>query len=248
MPFDLAGIRRQRPQTEFHYFARIDSTMPEAGRLAAAGAPDGTVVIADEQTAGVGRLGRSWHSEAEAGIYCSIVLRNPMPSPVFTLLLGLATASAIEKTTDLVCDLRWPNDILINGNKTAGILAQLIDGCVIAGIGINVNQSELPEGLRTPATSLRMASGGRIFSREALLAALLDAIDSFSGVLQKQGTGAIVRAFTAASSYALDRRVILEETGQRGTTAGLDENGFLWVHLDSGKRERVAAGGVRPAV
>src|ERR1700733_12422214 len=147
MPLDVAALRAHRPQTEFHYFPSTDSTMREAVTLAVAGAAHGTVVIADEQTAGVGRLGRSWHSEADVGIYCSILLRLPLsPShlPVATLMLGLATAEAIEKASDLACDLLWPNDVLINGRKTAGILAQLVDNCIIAGIGINVNQQELP--------------------------------------------------------------------------------------------------------
>ncbi|HEX4773618.1 MAG TPA: biotin--[acetyl-CoA-carboxylase] ligase [Bryobacteraceae bacterium] len=249
MPLDIAALRARRPQTEFHYFPSIDSTMREAARLVTAGAPYGAVVIADEQSAGMGRLGRAWHSEAEAGIYCSVLLRFAVPSnqtPVVTLLLGLATAAAIEKTTDLACDLRWPNDVLINGKKTAGILAQLVDACIIAGIGINVNQSELPDGLRTPATSLRIASGGRNQSREAILLALLDSIDSFGEMLLHAGPEAVIRAFSAASSYAVDRRVILEETGQHGTTAGVDSNGFLLVRFDSGKVERIAAGGVRP--
>src|SRR4051794_39197550 len=123
MPLDIAALRAQRCQTEFHYFPSIDSTMREAALLATAGAAHGTVVIADEQTAGVGRLGRSWHSEPDAGIYCSVLLRFAVPSnysPVVTLLLGLATAAAIEQTTDLACDLRWPNDVLINGKKAAG--------------------------------------------------------------------------------------------------------------------------------
>jgi BirA family biotin operon repressor/biotin-[acetyl-CoA-carboxylase] ligase len=248
MPLDVAALRAHRPQTEFHYFRSIDSTMREAVRLAATAA-HGTVVIADEQTAGVGRLGRSWHSQADAGIYCSILLRLPLrPSrlPVATLMLGLATAGAIEKATDLACDLRWPNDVLIDGRKTAGILAQLVDNCIVAGIGINVNHEELPADLRTPATSLRIASGGRMQVRETILLRLLESIDYFSDILLTNGTTAIVRAFAAASSYAVNRRVVLEETGRHGTTAGVDDSGFLLVQFDGGEVERIAAGGVRP--
>jgi BirA family transcriptional regulator, biotin operon repressor / biotin---[acetyl-CoA-carboxylase] ligase len=249
MPLDVADLRAHRPQTEFHYFRSIDSTMREAVRLANAGAAHGTVVVADEQTAGVGRLGRSWHSETDAGIYCSILLRLPLiPThfPVATLMLGLATAEAIEKATDLACDLRWPNDVLIDGRKTAGILAQLVDNCIVAGIGINVNHEQLPSDLRTPATSLRMASGGRMHSRETILVRLLESIDYFSDVLLNAGATAIVRAFAAASSYACNRRVVLEESGRHGTTAGLDDSGFLLIQFDGGDVERIAAGGVRP--
>ncbi len=248
MPLDIDAIRARRPQSELHYFPVIDSTMREAARLAATNAPHRATVLADEQTAGVGRLGRSWHSEADSGVYCSVLLRLPLPPsqlPLATLVLGLATADAIQNSTGVACDLRWPNDVLVNGKKVAGILAQLVDTCVVAGIGINVNHSALPDDLRTPATSLFIESGS-LQSREDLVAALLDSLDTFADLLQTRGSEAIIRSFTAASSYANNRRVVLEETGQRGTTAGLDAQGFLKVRLDSGVMERVASGGVRP--
>ncbi len=102
--------------------------MIEAGRLAAAGAPSGTVLGAEEQTAGYGRHGRSWHSEPGSGLYVSIILRRhfaPATLPVVTLALGLAAHEAIHKSTDLACDLRWPNDVLIQSKKCAGILTQI---------------------------------------------------------------------------------------------------------------------------
>lgn len=248
MPLDIAAIERRRPHTKIVYHASTSSTMRDAAQQVAEGAPSGTIVLADEQTAGVGRMGRSWHSEPESGIYCSLVLRLPLSPaelPVAALMLGLATAEAIETTTNLACDLRWPNDVLINGKKACGILAQLLDGVTVAGIGINVNHTRLPENLRTPGTSLRLESG-KVHSREDLICALLDSMDSFITLLASEGAQAIVRAFTAASSYAAHRRVFLEDTGQRGTTAGLDENGFLMVRLDSGQTVRLAAGGIRP--
>ncbi len=249
MPLDVARLRRLRPQNALHYFASIDSTMTEGARLANMGAPHGTVVLAEEQTAGVGRLGRSWISEPEVGIYCSILLRLALPPtgfPIASLVLGLSTAEAIEKSTSLACDLRWPNDVLINEQKVAGILTHLVDGCIIAGIGINVNQSSFPANLRTPATSLRLSSNGQLLSREKIAVALLDSIDFFCSMLVSEGAGSILRAFTSASSYALNRRIVLEENGAKGVTAGLDENGFLLVRFDSGRLERLAAGGVRP--
>lgn len=251
MPLDIERIRRARPGNQIVYHATIGSTMVEAGDLASSGAPHGTVVLADEQTAGVGRLGRSWVSEAGAGIYCSILLRlslKPANLPVASLLLGLATAEAIQKSTDLLCDLRWPNDVLVNERKVAGILAQLMDGCIVAGIGINANQLSFPKGLRTPASSLRIESGGGEQSRETIIVNLLESVDTFCSMLQSGGTESILRAFTLASSYALHRRVVIEDTGAKGTTAGLDPNGFLLVRLDAGRLERVAAGGVRPDV
>ncbi|MBV8897974.1 MAG: biotin--[acetyl-CoA-carboxylase] ligase [Acidobacteriaceae bacterium] len=239
--------------------------MTEASALATSGAPHGTVVLADEQTAGVGRLGRSWVSEAEAGVYCSILLRlnlKPANLPIASLVLGLATAEAIQKSTDVLCDLRWPNDVLVKERKVAGILAHFTahrafgarcarveeEECIIAGIGINANQVSFPEGLRTPATSLRIESGGREQSRETIIVHLLESVNAFCSMLQSAGSDTILRAFTLASSYALHRRVVIEDTGEKGTTAGLDPNGFLLVKLDRGRLERVAAGGVRPDV
>ncbi len=249
MPLDVQLIRNLRPANPLHYFPTIDSTMNEATRLAAAAAPHGTIVLADEQTAGIGRLGRSWLSQSELGIYCSILLRLPIPAdslPIGSLVLGLATAEAIEKCTAVACDLRWPNDVLVRERKVAGIITHLMDGCIVAGIGINVNQGVFPAGLRTPATSLRIESGNRPQPREPIIVGLLEAIDSFGVMLAAGGSDGILRAFTVASSYAIDRRVVIEENGARGVTAGLDENGFLLVRCDSGQLERVAAGGVRP--
>lgn len=248
MLLNVALLRSLRPQNQFHYWPSLPSTMPEASRLAASGAAHGTVVLTDEQTAGVGRLGRSWISEAELGIYCSIVLRIPLepPSaPIASLVLGLATAEAIETASSLACDLRWPNDVLINERKVAGMLAQLSGDCVVAGIGINVNHSSFPGDLRTPATSLFLESGGRQ-EREPLIVQLLESIDRFCATWIADGNEAILRAFSSASSYALNRRVVVEETGARGITSGLDESGFLLLRSESGQVRRLAAGGVRP--
>lgn len=252
MALDIQQLTERLPHTPIHYFPTIGSTMTEASRLAAEGAPHGTLVIADEQTAGVGRFGRTWHSNANDGIYCSLILRLPLPASavaVTTLALGLATSEAIQETTEQVCDLRWPNDVLAGDLKVAGILAQLLDSRVIAGIGINVNHSSLPDGLRTPATSLRLAAGGRVFAREPIVAALVNKVEESCSILSEQGPDAILEAFAASSSYVTNRRVMFEiETGsERGTTAGLDPNGFLLVRDDTGHLRTIYTGGIRPA-
>lgn len=251
MALDIEQLRDLLPDTPIHYFPSIDSTMTEATRLAAEGAQHGTLVIADEQTAGVGRFGRTWLSEPNDGIYCSLVLRLPLPASavaVATLALGLATREAIQESTGLTCDLRWPNDVLIGDNKVAGILAQLLDSRIVAGIGINANHSSLPDGLRTPATSLRMAAGGRIFAREPIVAALVNKVDEFCKILVEYGSGAILKAFAASSSYVVNRRVRFggETERERGITAGLDSNGFLLVRDDAGHMNTVYTGGIRP--
>jgi BirA family biotin operon repressor/biotin-[acetyl-CoA-carboxylase] ligase len=160
------------------------------------------------------------------------------------LALGLATAEAITQTTGLVCDLRWPNDVLIRDRKCAGILTQLEGAAVIAGIGINVNHTGFPADLSSIATSLRMASGHQE-SREDLLQALLPAIDSYCGLLTREGKEPILDMFTNASSYVRGRRVIIDDKLQ-GTTAGLNEYGYLLLRDDDGKQHTILAGGVRP--
>jgi BirA family transcriptional regulator, biotin operon repressor / biotin---[acetyl-CoA-carboxylase] ligase len=249
MPLDVSFLASNRPQNNIHHFVVVGSTMTEAANLAATGAPHGTVVLADEQTAGIGRFGRHWVSDSEAGIYCSVVLRMPLPGsqvPILALALGLATAEAIEQQAGLDCDLRWPNDVLIGERKAAGILAQLQEDSIIAGIGINVNQERFPDDLRTPATSLRIA-GGRIYRREPLIVSLLAQIDSFGSLLLESGPGAILRAFAAASTYVTERRVLYDgDNGPaHGITAGLNDNGFLKVRDASGSIRTIYSGGIR---
>jgi BirA family biotin operon repressor/biotin-[acetyl-CoA-carboxylase] ligase len=224
--------------------------MTEASRLAAAGCESGTVVGADEQTAGQGRYGRVWHSEPDAGLYISIVLRNPFPAdalPVVTLALGLATSEAIMKASDISCDLRWPNDVLIQSRKCAGILTQLEGSAIIAGIGINVNHAAFPDELSAIATSLRMATG-RVHSRERLLVELVSSVTSFCSLLEKEGREPILAMFSRASSFVYGRRVYVDrgDAMLQGTTAGLDPSGFLVLRGDDGKQNVIIAGGVRP--
>jgi BirA family biotin operon repressor/biotin-[acetyl-CoA-carboxylase] ligase len=201
----------------------------------AAGLAVGSIVLAEEQTAGQGRHGHTWHSEPYAGIYCSIVLE---PRPLLTLALGLATAEAIA----VPCDLRWPNDVMIDGKKCAGILVQLVDGRAIAGIGINVNHTAFPPELE--ATSLRLRSG-KTAPREPILNALFDAVDTFTALEAED----ILRLFTKASSYAAGRRVVVHQPDGIviGTTAGLTADGFLRVRKDDGTDTLILAGGVRAA-
>lgn len=240
MSFDIAWVRRQFPAREIYWFPTIGSTMTEVARLAAAGCPEGTVVGADEQTAGVGRHGHSWHSEPGSGIYVSIVLRRPLAIPGATLAIGLAAADAIAEATGVECDLRWPNDLLVGSRKCTGILAQLEPGAVIAGIGINVNHDAFPPEIADVATSLRLASG-QVHAREPLLAALLRCVDAWAA----RPLPDVLTEFARRSSYVRGRRVIVEgET--TGTTAGLDPHGFLLLDCDNGQTLRILAGGVRP--
>lgn len=197
MPLDVNKIRARLPRREVVWFDRIDSTMPEAARLAASGAPAGTLVLAEEQTAGQGRQGRSWFSERGSGLYISIVLRPAVDAgsmPVLTLALGLAAQEAIESVTGVPCDLRWPNDLLAGGKKCAGILCQSADSAVVAGIGIDVNHEAFPAELSNLATSLRMMTGGP-HSREDLLVELAAAVDKYCKLLEERGADHVLHLY-----------------------------------------------------
>ena len=196
----------------------------------------GRIVGAEEQTAGIGRHGRKWISPAGAGLYVSMVLAAK-PIPVVMLALGLATREAVGNA-----DLRWPNDVLLNGKKCAGFLAQLEGDTIIAGIGINVSQTEFPDDLETPATSLLLE--GVQIAREDLLVALVELVDRYT----KLGSDEILREFTNASSYVSGKRVRAEAVGKlvEGVTCGLDPAGFLRLREDNGTVTTILAGGVRP--
>jgi BirA family biotin operon repressor/biotin-[acetyl-CoA-carboxylase] ligase len=232
----MTELERALPGRLIRQYDTVDSTMQTA-----LGCPLGTVVLAEEQTAGQGRHGHSWHSERGTGIYCSIVLK---PAPLLTLALGLATAESITSTTGLACDLRWPNDVMIRGKKAAGILVQLVDCQAIGGIGINVNHTSFPTDLVQEATSLRLEAG-REFDPTDILLALIPAVESFAD----RDSESILRLFTQASSYAMGRRVTVEQPDGliKGVTNGLDPSGYLKIQKDDGTDSLILAGGVRAA-
>ena len=244
-------IAARVPDWKIEWYLTLDSTQLEALRLAAQGAPHRTVILAQEQTAGMGRLGRAWHSEQGAGLYLSCILRLNLPAgqlPAFTVALGLAVKKAIEQVTAVGCDLRWPNDVLIGERKVSGILTQFADEAIIAGIGINLSHTEFPPEIAATATSLRLEGAGT-FSREDLFIALLDAVNHYAERYTLGDRESILFEFAEQSSYAVGRPVIVEQEGRtiKGHTDGLDENGFLYVRQHDGTRVTILAGGVRPA-
>ncbi len=236
-----------------HYF-RIDSTNSVALELAAtdpAAAPHGTVIVAEEQTAGRGRFGRNWYSEKSSGIYVSIILRpklSPAVAPALTLVAGVAGNTVLRAATGLDVDIRWPNDLLIGGRKLGGILTEMsaeVDRlhAVVIGMGINVNHREMPDELKPIATSMRMETG-RVHSRSNLLVSLLKQIDSDYRLLLDQGSVAIAKRWAAASSYAHGKAIrVRSGTGEfSAVTAGLDPTGALRVRREDGREESLVAG------
>ena len=238
-----------------HHYFRIGSTNLETMSAAGGGAPEGTLYLAEEQTAGRGRGGHGWHSARSCGIYCSVVLRPQLPPAdvlALSLAVGLAARAAVTEVTGLSPDLRWPNDLLLGAKKFCGILIEMNAEAtrvrhIVAGIGMNVNQEKFPADLQDVATSLRMASG-RCWSRVELAAALLKSLDREYRALatgEIKGRESLLRRFEAASSYARGMRVSVEENGRyEGVTAGLDGRGFLRVETGSGMRT-VLSGGIR---
>ena len=212
--------------------------------------------VAERQTAGRGRGAHNWHSVQSAGIYCSILLRPVLPPSealILSLAAGLAVRTAVQELDPaLDVDLKWPNDLLIDGNKIAGILTEMNSEAtrvryIVVGIGINVNQASFPSELQRTATSLRLATGTE-WSRVELCAALLKSLNrEYRDLLQKPGAhDSILRRFQEHSSSARGCQVQVEENGGfEGVTEGLDQRGFLQVRTAHGVRT-VLSGTVRP--
>jgi BirA family transcriptional regulator, biotin operon repressor / biotin---[acetyl-CoA-carboxylase] ligase len=241
---------------QLHHYFKIGSTNTVAMDAASAGAPEGSVFLAERQTAGRGRGAHNWHSAQSAGIYCSVILRPALP-PSEALILSLAAGVAVHAVIHTVdpavaVDLKWPNDVLIGGKKVAGILTEMNSEAtrvryIVIGIGINVNQITFPSELQRTATSLRVATG-RGWSRVELCAALLKSLNrEYRDLLEKPGAhDAILRSFQEQSSMVRGCQVHVDENGGfEGITEGLDPRGFLQVRTAHGVRS-VLSGTVRP--
>jgi BirA family biotin operon repressor/biotin-[acetyl-CoA-carboxylase] ligase len=247
-------LRGTRFQTNLNHFYKIGSTNTAAMAAAAEGAPEGTVFLAEEQTAGRGRGANVWQSPRSTGIYCSCVLRPELPpSDVLPLSLatGIAVKAAIQEIDSRIkVDLKWPNDLLIESEKVCGILTEMNAEAtrvryIVVGVGINVNQQTFPKELM--ATSLRIASG-REWSRVDVVAALLKSLDrEYRRLIEDSDAHeSIMRRFAENSSWVRGKKVHIEESGTafEGTTAGLDPRGFLQVQTAHGMRT-VLSGTVR---
>jgi BirA family transcriptional regulator, biotin operon repressor / biotin---[acetyl-CoA-carboxylase] ligase len=218
---------------------KTTSTMKDAAALAAKGEPHGTAVIADIQTAGIGRQGHTWHSEDPGGLYISIILRISAATPILTMALGLAVQRAVNDLAQVATDLRWPNDVMLSDRKLAGILVQAAEGALIAGIGLNVNQAAFPPDLTQTATSLKIETG-REHSKDELADRIIAESKRHATLTKLE----ILRRFEQNSTWPRGKAVAVDNTIQ-GVTAGLDENGFLLVQTPD-KLETIIAGGVRP--
>lgn len=227
------------------YQPSVKSTQEIAYSLARDGAPEGSIVLADEQTGGRGRLGRAWQSPAGTGIWMSLILRPEIPlqkAPQLTLLIAVAASKAIEKVTGLEAAIKWPNDLLINGKKTAGILTELqaeADSIhsVIVGIGMNVNQESkhFSEEIAQIATSLAI-EGGKTYKRAEVIGYLLQEIESLYHQYLQNGFG-VIKLLWEARAFSLGKRITARSvTGSiTGYAKGITDEGVLLLEDDTGR-------------
>jgi BirA family biotin operon repressor/biotin-[acetyl-CoA-carboxylase] ligase len=227
-----------------HYEPSCSSTQDLARRAAAEGAAQGWTVVTDLQLEGRGRRGRPWIAPRESALLFSTILQPPVDVlPLLPLLAALSVAGGIEVATGVVASLKWPNDVLVDDHKLAGILLEHPGGAsVILGVGVNVNQlaAELPEG----ATSL-LALTGHSLDREPLLAAILNDLANAYDRADREGVGWIVPGWRSRSAM-LGKPVAFQRDGQtvRGIAEDLAVDGALLVRLDDGTRVSVIAGEV----
>jgi BirA family biotin operon repressor/biotin-[acetyl-CoA-carboxylase] ligase len=234
----------------FYPFRSTDSTQDVAKKLAAAGAPEGTVVVADYQTRGRGRAGRTWLAEPGLNLLLSVLLRPSLPLarvPQLSLLAAVASTEALAAEPGVSARIRWPNDLMLAGRKVGGVLTEAASGAervlyAVIGIGINVNQTGFPEEIRDRATSLALTTG-RVLDRERLLEALLAALDRWYAIYLETGFEA-VRSAWCRSSATLGEWVVGGQ-GVSGTALDLDEDGALLVRIPSGIVKRVVAGEIQ---
>lgn len=222
---------------------RIESTNDRAVVLARAGAPRGTVVVADEQLAGRGRHGGRWLSASGAGLWMSIVLDESDAFPQVTLLAGVATAEAVEaEVPGASVTIRWPNDLMLAGGKVGGILAEVVSGRLVVGIGVNLTP---PKGgfpvLRTPPATLDQATTANV-SRSALAGRVIGQVHS---KLERAHPDRDAIQALVGRDALLGRAVDTEQHGE-GVARGIDQRGLLVLERPDGNRVHITAGRVTP--
>ncbi len=249
-----SGLKTERFGKEVYAFRETSSTSDVASALASGGTQEGTVIVADRQTEGRGRMGRSWESAPGVGILMSLVLRPripPMDVPRITITSAVAVSELLKEEVGLDAPIEWPNDIVVSGKKVCGILTEMVAEqdrveSVILGIGLNVNHTEKhfsPE-LRETATSLYI-EGGAKRDRTALLQRLLERLEQLYDMLQEGRFEEIVARWSA-NSYTLGRRVRCAADGRpvEGIAESLASDGALVVRTDDGTVRQITCGDV----
>lgn len=241
-----------RPPFIIHHFASLGSTNDRLKEMIAA--PEFTCVVADEQTAGRGRRSRTWHSSPGDGLYLSVLLR-PQPDssskiPLIGLMAAIAVAETLIERGVTGVDIKWPNDVLVNGRKLSGILAEAANAGseaprIVLGVGVNLNHQSFPPELRDSATSIAIETGQQV-AVDQFRDQLLGKIAEWSAVWKRDETGLIINRWQQLSTYARDQRVVvnLDDEKIEGVTAGLTEAGALRLIADDGEVKIILAGEV----
>lgn len=257
-------IRTKWAGRDVRYYDMTDSTNLRIRQAADEGAPHGTLAVADCQTAGRGRRGRSWESPAGSSIYMSILLRPeiaPTRASMLTLVMACSVAEGISRSLEEQLNpssgaeipriqIKWPNDIIINGKKLAGILTEMsaqIDyiNYVTVGVGINVNQTGFPEEIRSTAVSLRMECG-QALRRAPIIAAIMERLEENYAVFLKSEdlTGLMEQYSTMLVNRGRDVQVIGGKETYRAHALGITPTGELVVRRENGREEKINAGEV----
>ena len=237
---------------EIVYFREIDSTNQRARDLADGGAPEGTLVLSEAQTSGRGRKGRTWFSPPMGGIYISLILKpviSPGEAPKFTLLTAVAVAEALLSLTRLNIHIKWPNDILVNGKKIAGILTEMsteMDAVnyVVVGLGLNVNTPKFPDEIRGLATSILIETG-ESFPRVGLIQEYLKWYETYYDIYKKTGFDPVIKRWKELSNI-IGKKVEVEVIGNQfiGEALDIDGDGALILKDNQGVIHRIISGDI----
>jgi BirA family biotin operon repressor/biotin-[acetyl-CoA-carboxylase] ligase len=234
------------------YFTETDSTNTRAKDLAVRGAPEGTLVISERQTKGRGRKGRSWFSPSQGGIYISLILKpsiSPSEAPKITLLTAVVVAEALRSLTGLSAIIKWPNDILIDGKKVAGILTEMstemdaIDHIVV-GLGLNVNTPDFPVDIRDKATSIFIETG-KHFPRARFIHEYLKWYEEYYEIFKRIGFEPIIKRWKELTNI-IGKRITVEMISKKysGEVQDIDKDGVLILKDNTGKSHRIIFGDV----
>ncbi len=235
------------------YYDETGSTNEQARMLAYNGEPHGTLVVADRQTSGKGRRGRSWDSPAGVGIWMSLILRpdiSAVSASMLTLVMAMAAAKGIKKVTGIECLIKWPNDLVVNKKKVCGILTEMSTEFsdiryIIIGVGINVNQTGFDDELAGTATSLFIESG-KSYRRSEIIAATMKAFEEYyAKFIETSDMSALKDEYNGILVNCGREVCVLDPSGSfRGTALGISDKGGLLVQADGGGMSEVISGEV----
>ncbi|WP_099469259.1 biotin--[acetyl-CoA-carboxylase] ligase [Konateibacter massiliensis] len=247
------ALRTKWTGRDLYYFDKIDSTNKKAKQLAEEGAEAGALVVANMQTGGKGRRGRTWESPEDTGVFMTLVLKpeiSPLKASMLTLVMALAVVKACTEVTDLPCFIKWPNDIVLNGKKLCGILTEMsaeLDyiNHVVIGVGINVNATSFSEELKEKATSIKMEKGKAV-NRAGLINKILLHFEEEYDIFMKEENLSLQQEEYNKLLINCEKEVIIAQTQQSytGIAKGINEKGELLVLRENGQIETVFAGEV----